>query len=88
MQDRPNKIENSSLQALESEVVEEEVEDLGNCPICVQPFQVGDQVLFFFSSKILQLFLLLADPVPWLPWVATPRLSPWLPSTMALEVYF
>ena len=48
MQDRPINTYNSSLQAFESEVVEEEVEDLGNCPICVQPFQVGDQVLFFF----------------------------------------
>ena len=37
----------SSLQALESEVLEEEVEDMGNCPICQFAFQVGDQVLFF-----------------------------------------
>ena len=42
--------------------------------------------LVFFSSQVLQLSLLLADPVPWLPWLASPRLSPWLPSRMALEV--
>ena len=41
---------------------------------------------FFLSSQVLQLSLLLADPVPWVPWFASPRLSPWLPSTMALEV--
>ena len=64
-----------SLQALETEVVVEEAEDMGNCSICVETFQVGDQV-FFFSSQVLQLSLLLADPVPWVPWLASPRLSP------------
>ena len=32
--------------------------------------------LVFFSSQVLQLSLLLAGPVPWLPWLASPRLSP------------
>ena len=59
---------------------------MGNCPICQFAFQVGDQVLFFLSSQVLKLSLLLADPVPWLPWVASPRLSPWMPFRMALEV--
>ena len=35
-------------------MVEEEAEDLGNCPICVELFQVGDQVFFsllrFYNS--------------------------------------
>ena len=32
----------SSLQALETKVVAEE--NTGNCPVCVDPFQIGDQV--------------------------------------------
>ena len=31
---------------------------------------------FFLSSQVLKLSLLLAGPVPWLPWLASPRLSP------------
>lgn len=34
------------IQALESEVLEEEVEDMGNCPICVEAFQAGDQIQY------------------------------------------
>lgn len=34
------------IQALESEVLEEEVEDMGSCPICVEAFQVGDQIQY------------------------------------------
>ena len=52
------------------------------------PSKSATRSCFFLSSQILQLFLMLADPVSWLPWVASPRLSPWLPSTMALEVSF
>ena len=33
-------------------MVEEEAEDLGNCPICVETFQVGDQVFFSLFSGI------------------------------------
>ena len=32
----------SSVQALETKVVAEE--NTGNCPVCVDPFQIGDQV--------------------------------------------
>ena len=42
--------------------------------------------LVFLSSQVLQLSLLLADSVPWLPWLASPRLSPGLPSRMVIEV--
>ena len=46
-----------SLQALETEVVEEEAEDMGNCSICVETFQVGDQVFFSLFSGITTLYL-------------------------------
>ena len=75
--------------ALDSEMVVEE--DRGNCPICVETIQVGDQVLVVSPTSLfpLQLSLwdrYLADNVPWMRCLATPRLPPWVPKGLALKV--
>ena len=77
--------------ALESEMVEEEEEDRGNCPICVEAIQVGDQVLVVSLASLFSLQLslwnrYLADNVPWMRCLATPRLPPWVPKGLALKV--
>ena len=43
--------------ALESEMVEEEEGDRGNCPICVEAIQVGDQVLVVSPASLFSLQL-------------------------------
>ena len=77
--------------ALESEMVEEKEGDKGNCPICVETIQVGDQVLVVSPASLFSLQLslwnrYLADNVPWMRCLATPRLPPWVPKGLALKV--
>ena len=72
-------------------MVEEGEMDRGNCPICVETIQVGDQVLVVSPTSLfpLQLSLwdrYLADNVPWMRCLATPRLPPWVPKGLALKV--